>query len=324
MTTKVTILATSLIIACAQGVEATPLAVYPDSMQRRAANDWALCLDPAGVERRSEANYALNALRWSAIVPMNLDQLFLPWGSEDHVLSFHFDYASALTSVEISAADTLTLPSLAYQAVAAALTTPGEIESELTPLSGDEAARALRRAWKRATTQTPSLEVLAILTAHWAHETAAGAAMFNHNFGGIKGRGPDGFNFIKGSREGFGARTRVVRGRFRAYINAASGADDYLSLLLRRYTLAIEAAERGDVTEFVGALHDGKYFTGSVEDYTRAICKRRIAAREWAVAALGRIRPTDLPNPTAPAELTEYVQFGAALPQQDRCADALR
>lgn len=316
MTTKVTILATSLIVACAQVVEATPLVVYPNSLQRFSATDLEHCLGSARVVRSSEATAALNRLQWSAPFSKNLDQIFLPWSFEDHFSVDRLDDSSAFTAVESPAAS-------ADQEVAAALATPGEIEPDLTPLSGSEAAQALRRAWKRATTQTPSLEVLAILTAHWAHETAAGAAMFNYNFGGIKGRGPGGFNFVKGTREGFGVRTRIARGRFRAYTNAASGADDYLSLLLRKYALAIEAAERGDVTDFVGALHNGRYFTGSVEAYTQALCKRTIPARQWAATALGRIRPIDLPSATASAGPSENLQFGAPLPAQCGLADAL-
>ncbi len=35
----------------------------------------------------------------------------------------------------------------------------------------------------------PTRETLAILTAHWAHETNQGASMYDHNFGGLKGTG---------------------------------------------------------------------------------------------------------------------------------------
>jgi hypothetical protein len=324
MTSKVTILATSLIVACAQVVEATPRASYPESPQRFAANGFALCLGPGGAERQLETGYALNALRWSAPVSMDPYPVLLPWGFEDHLLSFHLDYSSTAIVAKVSAPNVAGVSSIAYQQVAALLTTPGEIEAEITPLSGNEAAQALRRAWKRAMKQTPNLDALAILTAHWAHETAAGAAMFNNNFGGIKGRGTDGLSFIKGAREGFGVRTQVVRGRFRAYTSAASGADDYISLLLRKYALAMEAAGRGNTADFVAALHSGKYFTGSVQDYTRALCRRTIPAHDWALSALRGIRSTFPPSAPAAGAPSENVQLGTPLPQHDGCDDALR
>jgi hypothetical protein len=208
-------------------------------------------------------------------------------------------YYSAFATPEFFALDARTASSLASEGLDAALTAIDEVQPELTPLTGDGAAKALSRAWKRAKRQMPGLDLVVVLTAHWAHETASGTAMFNHNFGGIKGRGPTGLSCLRGAREGFGFRTRAIRDRFRAYPNVASGADDYLSLLLRKYPTAIDAAERGEVSEFVHTLHDGGYFTGSEQDYELALLKHTIRAQEWALSALGGIRPIEIPSLTA-------------------------
>jgi hypothetical protein len=211
---------------------------------------------------------------------------------------------STFTTPEFFALDARTVSSLASESFDWPLTAVDEVQPEVTLLSGNDAAKALSRAWKRARRQLPSLDLLVVLTAHWAHETAAGTSMFNYNFGGIKGRGPSGLSCLRGAREGFGFRTRVSRDRFRAYPNVASGADDYLSLLLRKYPLAIEAAERGEVIEFVQALHDGGYFTGSEHDYELSLLKYTIPAQDWALSALGGIRPIEIPSLTALADPT--------------------
>lgn len=188
------------------------------------------------------------------------------------------------------------------------------IQPILTVLSGVDAAKALRRAWKKAQSKAPSLELLVLLTAHWAHETAAGASMYNYNFGGLKGRGPDGLSCLRGAREGFGFRTHVIRARFRAYPDAASGAADYVSLLLRKYPMAIDAAERGDALEFVRALHDGRYFTGSEETYSLSMLKYTPRARTWAFEALGIARPVQELLTVAPTGEPAPSLEGAAAP----------
>jgi hypothetical protein len=149
--------------------------------------------------------------------------------------------------------------------------TPTLVRATRTPLRGDEAAGALRDAWTTVRGESPSAETLAILVGQWAHETGRGASMLNFNFGGLKGTGPSGLSTACSTREGWGdSQVRVVD-RFRAYGSAEEGAQDYVSLLARRYPDAVRAAENGDAKGFVQALKARGYFTDNEAAYTKSV-----------------------------------------------------
>jgi hypothetical protein len=169
-----------------------------------------------------------------------------------------------------------------------------EVTPELTPIAGSEAARELRRAWQKLVQRKPSNDAVLVLVAHWAHETHGGRSMYNYNFGGIKGHGPDGLSCVRQAHEGSGYHVRALRDRFRAYRNPQDGAEDYLSLLIRKYPSAIDAAQRGDVPGFVDALKRSGYFTGSQDAYARSMSDLVLRAFEQGFDSLGRL-------PTKPA-----------------------
>lgn len=164
----------------------------------------------------------------------------------------------------------------------------GEVEATRTPLTGSEAAQQLRLAYERLTGQTPSEQALQVLTAHWAHETGNGQSMFNYNFGGIRGRSSSGRSYVWATHEGSGIHSRIGNGRFRAHLSAEEGAADYLSLLARKYPEALEAVERGDVSDFAQSLKRGGYFTGDEETYVSAVRALQMRVQEWGFDALGR------------------------------------
>ncbi len=163
---------------------------------------------------------------------------------------------------------------------------PGQLEPKLTQISGSLAARELKRAWKRLLHEAPSDDVVLIITAHWAHETHGGRQMYNYNFGGIKGHAQDGSSCVREAHEGSGLHVRALLDRFRAYKSVRDGAEDYLSLLIRKYPEAIAAAERGDVTDFVAQLKLGRYFTGSETDYARSLSDLVARAAEFGFDVL--------------------------------------
>lgn len=348
MTPRLTILATSSLVAVTRLAAAAHLASYPDSMRQAPVGDLALCIDPSWSDPGLETRYTPIIPRWWAPFSMNLAPMSLLWPDEEQRLHEWLDFAPAAEPSDGSkktnfsslsftldgyslfnmpafvAIGSSAVSSIANEDLSASLNDAGEVHPELTSLTGDAAAQALRKAWRRAKGELPSLPLLVILTAHWAHETAAGASMFNYNFGGIKGRGPEGLNCLRRSREGFGIRTRVKRGRFRAYPNAASGADDYVSLLLRKYAMAIEAAEGGDAAAFVSELRRGGYFTGSEETYVRSLCQRTIRAREWARSALAGIPSVVKSSPDALLDPTDDSPIGTPRPLDYGCGDASR
>jgi hypothetical protein len=145
------------------------------------------------------------------------------------------------------------------------------VGAQRTPLTGTQAAAALEDAWKAVTGDAPDKSTVAVLAAHWAHETGRGQSMLNFNFAGIKGTGPSGLSAAYGTREGWGAKEVHVVDNFRAYRTAEEGARDYVALLARRYPDAVDAAKNGDPTRFVHALKERGYFTGNEAAYVRSV-----------------------------------------------------
>lgn len=145
------------------------------------------------------------------------------------------------------------------------------VPAQRTPLSGSQAAEALEEAWRSVVGEAPDRSTVAVLAAHWAHETGRGQSMLNFNFGGIKGTGPSGLGAAYRTREGWGATEVRTTDTFRAYRTATEGATDYVGLLARRYPDAVEAARSGDPSGFVRALRERGYFTGNPEHYERNV-----------------------------------------------------
>jgi hypothetical protein len=140
-----------------------------------------------------------------------------------------------------------------------------------TQLSAGQAQEALRAAWQRVTGEAPSDKTLALITAQWAHETGSGASMYNYNFAGIKGAGPEGLSVAQHTREGYGASERRIIDNFRAYRSAEEGAADYVQLLSRRFPEAVQGARQGDPGAFVRGLKARGYFTGNESQYLNRV-----------------------------------------------------
>ena len=143
-----------------------------------------------------------------------------------------------------------------------------------TQLSDEQASSALRAAWKAHFGEEPREETVAVLTAQWSHETGGGSSMYNYNFGGVKGTGPSGLTVSQRTKEGWGAHETTIRDNFRAYRTASEGAQDYISLLRRRYSGALEAAHQGDAAGFVRGLKKNGYFTGNENAYVRSVSQK--------------------------------------------------
>jgi flagellum-specific peptidoglycan hydrolase FlgJ len=176
-----------------------------------------------------------------------------------------------------------------------------------TPLTGTQAASALAQAWKQRHGRAADPGTITLLTAHWAHETDRGRAMLNFNFGGIKGKGPEGLQTSYVTHEGSGSSRARQVDTFRAYSSAESGARDYLELLGRRYPQALAAAEAGEPAAFVRALKAGGYFTADEQSYQRSIAALNAQARAGGLNEIGVAAPDapdDLEGPPL-QELTE-------------------
>ena len=140
--------------------------------------------------------------------------------------------------------------------------------SREVPLTRTPTARAeMRAALERAETRLTGHALLDLVTAQASLETGSGRSMYNFNFGGIKGTSPSGMTAVSGTHEWEGNTRYHTQAHFRAYGSLDEGAQDYLSLLHRRYGGAIAAAEMGDVDGFAHALKARGYFTGPEARY---------------------------------------------------------
>ena len=106
--------------------------------------------------------------------------------------------------------------------------------------------------------------------------------MVGHNFGGLKGAGPNGASVLAWTREG-PEFERIVLRKFRAYPNFPEGAGDYVALLRSRYPRALRAAKNGDVVQFADALATAGYFTDEPSAYRRALARLALECLERAL-----------------------------------------
>jgi hypothetical protein len=270
MTPRIATLAIPFILLLAQTAGATPQFSQVGSLQLFSVNAY----DSPMAFRSANCSPT-----WWDPPPLSLAFLPLTWAFQDYNRPELDNWSFAAGQSDCTAQ--IDVPSVSDESDSTDISANlGEVDVERTPMTGNEAARVLKRAWTNAQKEAPSVDALLILVAHWAHETRGGISMFNYNFGGIKGRGPDGLSCLRTAHEGSGFRVRIRVDRFRAYVNAKQGAEDYLSLLMRKYPGAIAAAERGDMTDFVSALKRGRYFTGSEQEYARSLSELAIRALE--------------------------------------------
>jgi len=191
------------------------------------------------------------------------------------------------SSLADRAKETRAAPSPEFEAALRTHTDTGVVRTERTQIGGRAAADALRTAWKTVTGEDASDDTLAVLTAHWAHETGNGKSMMNFNFAGLKGKGPSGLSVACSTREGYGENAVRIVDNFRAYRTAEEGATDYVSLLERRYPKAVEAARGGDASGFVSALKDRGYFTDNLDTYQARVSQLSKHALAFGFDAVG-------------------------------------
>jgi len=162
--------------------------------------------------------------------------------------------------------------------------------STLTPMGRKEAVSFLADAWRESQSEAPSDSTLAVLCAHWSHETDHGRRMHAFNFGGIKGVGPSGQSLVIWTREHVGEE-RLVRRTFRAYASPEEGARDYVKLLADRYSVAFRAAREASIERFVTGLGSRGYFTDDEQTYLRSLARLvRECARDLASASSSQSR----------------------------------
>ncbi|HEY4014492.1 MAG TPA: glucosaminidase domain-containing protein [Polyangiaceae bacterium] len=169
---------------------------------------------------------------------------------------------------------------------------------------------ALTRALQSSTGSTPSSRTVDVLAAQVSLETAHGGAMYNFNFGGIKGASPQGETANYMTREVYNGQSVTLQQGFRAYQSIDQGANDYVSVLRTRFPQAYQQAIAGNVDGFAHALKQSHYFTAPEDQYASGL---RAAAGLPAGNA-----PT--PTQAAPTSLPDSLATSAQL---SRVLDAI-
>jgi len=211
-------------------------------------------------------------------------------------------------------------------AVSAAAESPRARASQEVPLtrtvtSREEMRAALGRAYEQRLGEPATPAALDLLSAQASLETGRGRSMYNFNFGGIKGTSPEGLTTVARTHEWSGATRYETHAHFRAYGSLDEGAQDFLSLLHRRYGDAVEAAGRGDVAGYAHALKQGGYFTGPEDRYANDL--RGLLGQERlpesapgpsALSSAGPLAPAPTPfsSSTEVALMLDAVSMSAA------------
>lgn len=146
-----------------------------------------------------------------------------------------------------------------------------EVAPTKTAVDRTQIRDAIGRAYEKLNGRAPSKATLATLTAHACHETASGASMYNYNFGGIKGRSPEGLTANCRTKEVVDGKEISITDGFRAYRTLDDGAVDYLALMQARFGNAMAKADKGDMNGFAHALKQSHYYTANENTYAAAL-----------------------------------------------------
>ena len=158
-----------------------------------------------------------------------------------------------------------------------------ELPNKLTPLSPDEAGRALAAGYRQVVGHLPSVAVLRLLLAQWALETGNGSAIHNYNFGNAKHSSADQyFQTFEGGEVVGGTDVKSVM-QWAAYPDPISGAAGYIKTLKSRphWWAGLRS---GSAAKYNKALSTApKYYTAAPAAYLKTLEDR--AAHYAAVAA---------------------------------------
>jgi hypothetical protein len=153
---------------------------------------------------------------------------------------------------------------------------PNYVAPEQKTITEEQAAYALREAWKRIYGYYPSLNSLAVIWAKTCLETGHFKVGFwNYNFGNIKRKNDDElFTMFRCSE--------ILNGKevffdpphpqtaFRAYLTIEDGAENYLKFVSKR-TAAWQKVIEGDPKGYAHELKLARYYTASEEKYTNTL-----------------------------------------------------
>lgn len=154
-----------------------------------------------------------------------------------------------------------------------------EIANKLTPLNGDEAAKAIAAGYKKVTGKTPKKKILSLLLGQWALETGNGKYIHNYNFGNVKAS--SGSPYVQHFR-----CSEIIDGKevffdpphpqtaFAAYKTAEDGAIAFINTLKRREHWW-KGLNTGTPDGFIkGLITKPAYFTANPDKYKSVLIER--------------------------------------------------
>jgi len=160
--------------------------------------------------------------------------------------------------------------------------TPG-VKDKMTPLTSEQAAKALSDGYLLVTKKRPSKAILALLIAQTASETGNWKSIHHYNFGNVRGVAPDGMwtSFRAGEIDASGNQyfleedlSPTSQNRFKAFKNAADGAANYIKSLRDRPNWW-NGLQTGTVPGFIKGLTTyPKYFTANPVTYENLMANR--------------------------------------------------
>jgi len=118
----------------------------------------------------------------------------------------------------------------------------GFVPNKFTPITADEASKAIATGYKRVTGSAPSKVILALLIAQAALETGNFKSIHNYNFGNVRGKSAKGLwtsfqagEIIKGAEEIWEADSSdSSKNKFQAHETIDDGAEAYVRSLKSR------------------------------------------------------------------------------------------
>ena len=172
-----------------------------------------------------------------------------------------------------------------------------EVISQVTPLTAEQATKAMAEGYKKVVGFKPTEKVLGLMVGQWALETGNGQSMRNFNFGNKKASGNEDFQYFRCSE--------VVNGveqfyepphpacRFASYKSAAEGAAAFVRTLKSRKHWW-DGLHTGTVEGFIKGLTTAPaYFTASPTIYANTLNNRMMSyepySKKYGSSVIGQV-----------------------------------
>jgi hypothetical protein len=150
------------------------------------------------------------------------------------------------------------------------------IVNRLTPMTADEASKALSAAYKTVTKSSPNEKVLGLLVGQWATETGNGKYIHNFNYGNVKHTSGDSYYQQFEGSEVIDGVNQVMLMDFAAHLTAEDGAIAFINQLKKRAQWWA-GLQTGDPKKYVDGLiliNGQHYFTGDPTAYLKLLVDR--------------------------------------------------